>query len=246
MTTTDDRGRVRRRRRGPLPARPRRVVDARRRSRPSSTPATTPSSTGCRSPPTSTRSPTRSPGRSTPSAVGGSPARRGRRWRRSAGTQRSARRARPPPTDVVQPRRPRPRHPPVPHGPPRRGSHARPTVADEIRRAWDVSISLAADDRRPACATIVDRRRDGEISFQDYFVRLHHDVRRGRAVHLRRRRPAQPGRSTALETADVVVIAPSNPLVSIGPIRALPGVDELLRRTRDRSSPCRRSSAARP
>ncbi len=37
-----------------------------------------------------------------------------------------------------------------------------------------------------------------------------------------------------LETASTVVIAPSNPLVSIGPIRALPGVDDLLGARRDR------------
>ena len=50
--------------------------------------------------------------------------------------------------DVVPPRRPRPRHPPVPHGPPRpRGPRSTP-VAAEIRRAWDVAISIAADDRR--------------------------------------------------------------------------------------------------
>ncbi len=37
----------------------------------------------------------------------------------------------------------------------------------------------------------------------------------------------------AIETADVVVIAPSNPIVSIGPIRALRGVDELLGQRRE-------------
>ena len=68
-----------------------RVVDAAARSPRSSTPATTPSCTGWRSRPTSTRSRTRSPGRSIPSAAGGSPARRGRRWRRSTATPRCGR-----------------------------------------------------------------------------------------------------------------------------------------------------------
>ena len=37
----------------------------------------------------------------------------------------------------------------------------------------------------------------------------------------------------ALTTADTVVIAPSNPLVSIGPLRAIAGVDEILAARRD-------------
>ena len=32
----------------------------------------------------------------------------------------------------------------------------------------------------------------------------------------------------ALAAADVIVIAPSNPVVSIGPVRSLPGIDDLL------------------
>jgi LPPG:FO 2-phospho-L-lactate transferase len=39
----------------------------------------------------------------------------------------------------------------------------------------------------------------------------------------------------ALERAETVVIAPSNPIVSIGPIRNLPGVEALLARRRDRA-----------
>ena len=46
------------------------------------------------------------------------------------------------------------------------------------------------------------------------------------------RRCQLPARA-AIETADVVVIAPSNPIVSIGPIRALRGVDELLAERRE-------------
>ena len=37
----------------------------------------------------------------------------------------------------------------------------------------------------------------------------------------------------ALTRSQIVVVAPSNPLVSIGPIRALPGIDELLVDRRD-------------
>ncbi|MGI8829131.1 MAG: 2-phospho-L-lactate transferase CofD family protein, partial [Candidatus Limnocylindria bacterium] len=69
----------------------------------------------------------------------------------------------------------------------------------------------------------------GEIAFQDYFVRLRQepDVR-----GVRFEGEARPTRAVleAINGADLVVIGPSNPLVSIGPILALPGVREALGR----------------
>ena len=64
-------------------------------------------------------------------------------------------------------------------------------------------------------------------------MRLRHDVA-VRAVRFAATTPParRPGLD-ALETADASSIAPSNPIVSIGPIRALPGVDELLAGRRD-------------
>ena len=45
---------------------------------------------------------------------------------------------------------------------------------------------------------------------------------------------AKPLGLDALESADAIIIAPSNPLVSIAPLRALAGVDDVLQRRRDR------------
>ena len=45
-------------------------------------------------------------------------------------------------------------------------------------------------------------------------------------------RPA-PGVIEAIEDADGIVISPSNPLISIGPILAVPGIREALRKRRD-------------
>jgi LPPG:FO 2-phospho-L-lactate transferase len=45
---------------------------------------------------------------------------------------------------------------------------------------------------------------------------------------------AGPDVIATLERADVIVIAPSNPIVSIGPVRAVAGVDDVLRRRRHR------------
>jgi LPPG:FO 2-phospho-L-lactate transferase len=71
----------------------------------------------------------------------------------------------------------------------------------------------------------------GELAFQDWFVRRgHRDPVDGvRYEGAERARPA-PGVLEALEAADLVVIAPSNPFVSIGPILALAAIRAQLER----------------
>jgi LPPG:FO 2-phospho-L-lactate transferase len=105
------------------------------------------------------------------------------------------------------------------------------TVTDEVRRAWDVPAQLLpmSDER---CSTIVTTAEHGEVAFQDYFVRLRHDVA-VRAIRFEGEARPTDEVVAAIRDADVVVVAPSNPLVSIGPIRSLPGVDELLAARRD-------------
>ena len=86
-----------------------------------------------------------------------------------------------------------------------------------------------------------------EVSFQDYFVRLHHGVP-VRGVRFAGDGAGADGRGArrADRAPATIVVAPSNPIVSIGPMRALPGIDDLLRAPPRRApSPCRRSSAAR-
>jgi LPPG:FO 2-phospho-L-lactate transferase len=111
---------------------------------------------------------------------------------------------------------------------------ATPTmVADELRRAWDVAVRLLPMTDAPF-ATRVELASGDEVSFQDYFVRLHHDVA-VRAVRFPGRGAAPtPEVLAALTGAGVIVVAPSNPIVSIGPLRALAGIDELLAARRDR------------
>jgi LPPG:FO 2-phospho-L-lactate transferase len=103
-------------------------------------------------------------------------------------------------------------------------------VTDEIRRAWEVPITIApmSDDR---LATIVSTLEHGDVSFQDYFVRLRHEVAVSR-VRFDGAATLSSRARAALQSADVIVIAPSNPIVSIGPIRSLAGVDHLLARRR--------------
>ncbi|MEO9254498.1 MAG: 2-phospho-L-lactate transferase [Tepidiformaceae bacterium] len=70
---------------------------------------------------------------------------------------------------------------------------------------------------------------NGEIAFQDYMVRLHTevDVRGITFVGADTAKPA-PGVIAAITDAEAVILAPSNPLVSIGPIMAVPGIREAL------------------
>jgi LPPG:FO 2-phospho-L-lactate transferase len=75
------------------------------------------------------------------------------------------------------------------------------------------------------------------LSFQEYFVKLRQEpevleVDLSSAARLQNG-PA-PGVIESILTADAVVVAPSNPLISIGPILAVPGVREALRTTRAR------------
>jgi LPPG:FO 2-phospho-L-lactate transferase len=72
---------------------------------------------------------------------------------------------------------------------------------------------------------------DGELDFQEYFVhRRQEPIVRGVRFDGDGAQPT-PGVLDAIATADLVVIGPSNPIVSIGPTLELPGVRDALRST---------------
>ena len=73
----------------------------------------------------------------------------------------------------------------------------------------------------------------GELSFEEYFVqRWYQDpVNSVRFAGASDAEPA-PGVIEAIVSADAVIIAPSNPITSIGPILSVPGVREALRSAR--------------
>jgi LPPG:FO 2-phospho-L-lactate transferase len=82
------------------------------------------------------------------------------------------------------------------------------------------------------------RTDEGWLAFQEYFVHRHQapEVHEVRFDGIDAARPTAEVLA-ALATADVVVIAPSNPIVSIGPILALPGMREALAAARGRGVP---------
>jgi LPPG:FO 2-phospho-L-lactate transferase len=69
------------------------------------------------------------------------------------------------------------------------------------------------------------RTAQGVLGFQEYFVRHQHGIAVSEVMFrgVEDARPA-PGVLEAIAAADVIVIAPSNPIVSIGPVLAVPGI----------------------
>ncbi|MEX2225971.1 MAG: 2-phospho-L-lactate transferase [Dehalococcoidia bacterium] len=92
----------------------------------------------------------------------------------------------------------------------------------------DMTILPVTDDR---VRTMV-MTDAGELSFQEYFVkrRTQDDVVSVRFDGIDVARPA-PGVLPAILTADVIAVAPSNPVVSIGPLLAVRGVRDALNQT---------------
>ena len=104
-------------------------------------------------------------------------------------------------------------------------------VTAEITQAFGIGFRVVpmTNDRVSTMVTLVD---GSEISFQEYFVKLRH------SVAIRSVRFAGVAEATALglgdmSSADAVIIAPSNPIVSIGPMRALKNFDATLAARRD-------------
>jgi LPPG:FO 2-phospho-L-lactate transferase len=107
-------------------------------------------------------------------------------------------------------------------------------VTLELSRSWGVDIRLVpvTDDPLRTKLQLVD---GPEVGFQEYFVRLRHDVAVS-AVRFEgadRARPG-PGVLESLQGADVIVVCPSNPVVSIAPLLAVPGIADQLSERRDR------------
>lgn len=101
-------------------------------------------------------------------------------------------------------------------------------VTDEIRRAFGVGVRILPMSEAP-CPTIVERRGGRRVHFEEYMVRdgAPDDVEGVDLSAAHRAKPG-PGVLEALASASAILVCPSNPVVSIGPILAVPRVREAL------------------
>ena len=107
------------------------------------------------------------------------------------------------------------------------------TLGEATRRVADAfglrfALLPVTDDR---IRTLVETAA-GTLAFQEYFVKHHTEIEvtAVRFAGIEAARPA-PGVLDAIASADAVIVAPSNPVVSIGPILAVLGVRDALRET---------------
>jgi LPPG:FO 2-phospho-L-lactate transferase len=114
----------------------------------------------------------------------------------------------------------------------RAGEPLSAVTADFARRYGLVARLLPASDDRVRTRIITP---EGELAFQEWLVgrRAVDPVRAVRLVGVPGARPA-PGVLEAIESADVIVLAPSNPFVSLDPILAVDGLRDAVAARRER------------
>ncbi|HEU4676471.1 MAG TPA: 2-phospho-L-lactate transferase [Motilibacteraceae bacterium] len=105
-------------------------------------------------------------------------------------------------------------------------------VTEALCARWQPGVRLLpmSDDRIETHVVIEDEQGRRAVHFQEYWVRLHAapDALSIAAVGAEEATPA-PGVLEAIAAADVVLLPPSNPVVSIGTVLAVPGIAEAIR-----------------
>ena len=111
-----------------------------------------------------------------------------------------------------------------------RQGHSLTAVTGCLARRLGVKARLLpmCDEEMP---TIIDTVDHGQLGFQEYFVK-HGWQPTVRSIRYKdcEKTTLTPAVSSALDEADVILIAPSNPWLSVAPILAVPGLRELLKR----------------
>ncbi|GAA1264180.1 2-phospho-L-lactate transferase [Kitasatospora nipponensis] len=100
-------------------------------------------------------------------------------------------------------------------------------VTEALCDRWQPGVRLLpmSDDRVETHVRITDEQGTRAVHFQEYWVKLHASVPAEAivAVGAEGAKPA-PGVLEAIAAADVILFPPSNPVVSIGTILAVPGI----------------------
>lgn len=110
-------------------------------------------------------------------------------------------------------------------------------VTEALCTRWKPGVTLLpVSDERSETHVVITDPADGEqraIHFEEWWVRHRAQVPTHSFAHIGAddAKPA-PGVLEAIESADVIVLAPSNPVVSVGAILAVPGIRGALRTTK--------------
>jgi LPPG:FO 2-phospho-L-lactate transferase len=109
-------------------------------------------------------------------------------------------------------------------------------VTARVASRFDVEARIVpmSDDPVTTRVSVVAHGEEMDLHFQEYWVkrRAEDEVKSLRYEGASSARPA-PGVLDALHDADVVVVCPSNPVASIAPILAVPGIRSAVERRRD-------------
>ena len=97
-----------------------------------------------------------------------------------------------------------------------------------LANAFDLEIDLLPMSDDPVATMI--HTPDGPMHFQEYWVANRASLR-VEDVEFRGATRAEPTAEVRTALREPVVVGPSNPVTSVGPIRALPGIDRALHRT---------------
>lgn len=106
-------------------------------------------------------------------------------------------------------------------------------ATESIRRALDVGVRILPMSDAPV-RTVVSTDM-GRLAFQEYFVRERAQPRvKEISFEGAENAAPAPGVPGAIQSADAIIICPSNPLISVGPILAVPGIRQALSAHRNR------------
>ena len=106
-------------------------------------------------------------------------------------------------------------------------------VTHEICVAWGIAATLLPATNENV-STLLKVSGEGWLDFQDYFVARQHNIP---IVDVRfdgiESASPSAGVIESLEEADIVVIAPSNPIVSVRPVLEISGISEVLQQRKE-------------
>ena len=107
------------------------------------------------------------------------------------------------------------------------------SITSDLLHHFGIRTALLPATEDPV-STIFTTTDAEELSFQEYFVKHHHDVP---ISEIRFEGSSEavptPGVLEAIADAERIIISPSNPLISIAPILAIPGIADALVQRRD-------------